>query len=187
MCLEHNTHTLQISAAPYPTPLPRHVLSFTWHKLTLALQVGTDNVTSADVSANYADFCAAGKNGTYSTFGPVVLNHELNNYTMQEFIDVYPTIKASFKYIVPIATALNTTYPYEETNVTYPTFAQYIGGTTETNGTTASNSSSSSTSNSSTASGAAAAASTSAKSAASQVAALPVMGMFVAGLVATLL
>ena len=47
---------------------------------------------------------------------------------MQEAVQMYPQIKAAFKYMVPIAAAYNWTTPYAETNITYPNFAQYISG-----------------------------------------------------------
>jgi hypothetical protein len=47
---------------------------------------------------------------------------------MSEAVKFYPQIKAAFKYLLPIATALNITHPYEEEDVTYPNFEQYIAG-----------------------------------------------------------
>lgn len=47
---------------------------------------------------------------------------------MSEAVKFYPMIKAAFKYILPIATALNETHPYEEQDITFPNFEQYIAG-----------------------------------------------------------
>ena len=47
---------------------------------------------------------------------------------MSEAVKFYPMIKAAFKYVLPIATALNITHPYEEQDVTFPNFEQYIAG-----------------------------------------------------------
>lgn len=47
---------------------------------------------------------------------------------MSEAVKFYPMIKAAFKYVLPIATALNITHPYEEEDVTFPNFEQYIAG-----------------------------------------------------------
>lgn len=47
---------------------------------------------------------------------------------MTEAIKFYPMIKAAFKYVLPIATALNETHPYEEEDITFPNFEQYIAG-----------------------------------------------------------
>lgn len=47
---------------------------------------------------------------------------------MSEAVKFYPMIKAAFKYVLPIATALNITHPYEEEDITYPNFEQYIAG-----------------------------------------------------------
>jgi hypothetical protein len=77
------------------------------------------------------------QNGTYTTHGPIVLNHELSecpshdpsdcldNYTVSEMVKWYPTIKSTFTHIVPIAVAINQTQPYVETNITFPDFSQY--------------------------------------------------------------
>ncbi|WWC65510.1 uncharacterized protein I303_108128 [Kwoniella dejecticola CBS 10117] len=83
------------------------------------------NVTEADVTANYQAVISKVSNGTYKSSGPMVLTHELTNFTMSEFISQYDAIKAAFKYIVPLASAFNTTQPYVETNVTYPDFLTY--------------------------------------------------------------
>jgi len=47
---------------------------------------------------------------------------------MSEAVKFLPQIKAAFKYVLPIATAMNTTHPYEEEDITYPNFEQYIAG-----------------------------------------------------------
>ncbi|OCF40186.1 hypothetical protein I317_06011 [Kwoniella heveanensis CBS 569] len=96
-------------------------------------------VTEDDVTKNYQNVIAGVANGTYATHGPIVLTHEINNGTMQEFVSQYDSIKAAFKYIVPLASAFNITQPYAETNETYPDFMTY------TNQSTSSSSSSSST------------------------------------------
>lgn len=77
------------------------------------------------VNNNYNNVYNKAKNGTYSTHGPIVLNHEVNNNTMSEIINQYPNIKANFKYITPIATGYNLTHPYAEQDVTFPDFATY--------------------------------------------------------------
>ncbi|KAL1408950.1 chitin deacetylase [Vanrija albida] len=133
-----------------------------WSDDTDDWKVGIGGVTAQDVDNNYAKVINASKAGAYATHGPVVLNHEINNYTMGEMIKQYPNIKAAFKYIVPIATGLNITNPYQETDVTYPTFAQYTGNTAG-----ASSSSSSSPSSSAVGSGSASAAGSASGSASS--------------------
>ncbi|EIW68334.1 chitin deacetylase 2 [Tremella mesenterica] len=86
------------------------------------------NVTAADVDNNYNAVIGKVSNGTYVNSGPVVLNHELNNYTMTVFMNHYADIKKAFTYVVPIAAAYNTTHPYLESNITFPTFSQYVAG-----------------------------------------------------------
>jgi hypothetical protein len=39
---------------------------------------------------------------------------------MSEAVKFLPQIKAAFKYVLPIAVAMNETHPYEEQDITYP-------------------------------------------------------------------
>ncbi|OCF57823.1 hypothetical protein L486_05288 [Kwoniella mangroviensis CBS 10435] len=83
------------------------------------------NVTEADITANYQAVVSKASNGTYKASGPIVLTHELTNFTMSEFMSQYDSIKAAFKYVVPLASAFNITQPYTENNVSYPDFLAY--------------------------------------------------------------
>ncbi|KAJ7611245.1 carbohydrate esterase family 4 protein [Roridomyces roridus] len=98
---------------------------------------GSDGVTAADVTKNYDDFITKASQGAFNTVGAILLTHELTNFTMQTAMDYHPKLMQVFDHIVPIAVAQNKTTPYLETNYTMPTFAEYIAGTTQTNGTTA--------------------------------------------------
>jgi len=109
-----------------------NLTTIVWSDDTDDWKVGTNGVTEADVDANYQSFITSMQNGSYATYGPIVLNHELNNYTMSEMIKWYPQIKSAFTHIVPLASALNVTHPYAEQNYTFPDFAQYIAGQTNT-------------------------------------------------------
>ncbi|WRT69346.1 uncharacterized protein IL334_006330 [Kwoniella shivajii] len=100
------------------------------------------NVTEADVTAYYQSVVSKVSNGTYSTSGPMVLTHELTNFTMSEFMSQYASIKAAFKYIVPLASAFNVTQPYVETNVTYPDFSTYTNQSSSSSSSASSSSSS---------------------------------------------
>ncbi|BEJ17020.1 hypothetical protein CspHIS471_0604210 [Cutaneotrichosporon sp. HIS471] len=102
-----------------------------WSDDTFDWQEGSNNVTSETVVANYQKVFDKAKAGEYNTYGAIVLNHEINNKTMQHMIDQYPNIKANFKYIVPIASGMNWTTPYVEANETYPDFNQYTSGQRE--------------------------------------------------------
>ncbi|EJT97057.1 carbohydrate esterase family 4 protein [Dacryopinax primogenitus] len=96
---------------------------------------GSPVVTPDQIDANYQEIIDAANNGTYANRpGPLVLTHELTNFTMSEAIKFYPKIKAAFAHLLPIATALNQTNPYVEQNVTYPTFEQYISGQNASSG-----------------------------------------------------
>ncbi|KAI6144199.1 carbohydrate esterase family 4 protein [Pisolithus tinctorius] len=97
-------------------------------------KVGTNNITAADVDANYEALIQRMENGTFATSGTIMLTHELNNYTMSEAITFYPQLKAAFKYLVPVGVALNVSQPYVEPSPILPNFEQYISGTTTLSG-----------------------------------------------------
>jgi len=84
------------------------------------------------VDNNYQTFINRGLNGTYATHGTIVLSHELNQGTMDEAVKWYPNITKAYKFVVPVASCMNITQPYQESNITYPTFAQYTGSTSNT-------------------------------------------------------
>jgi len=118
-----------------------------WSDDTFDWQVGNGK-TMQDITNNYNAVINKAKNGEYATHGPIVLNHEVNNETMSEIINQYPNIKGAFKYIVPIASGLNVTTPYAESNITYPTFAELTGNSEgASNASSGSSGSSGSTSN----------------------------------------
>ncbi|CAG8586123.1 19734_t:CDS:2 [Dentiscutata erythropus] len=85
--------------------------------------------TSAQVDSIFQGFVDMGKNGTFATSGAIALEHELNNGTMSKAEQWYPAIKGAYKYVVPVATCLNISQPYAETNYTYQTFAQMLATT----------------------------------------------------------
>ncbi|KAK0201236.1 carbohydrate esterase family 4 protein [Desarmillaria ectypa] len=116
-------------------------------------KAGTGNVTTETVDANYQSLVDNANNGVFSTQGAIILTHELNNYTMATAMKWYPQLKAAFKYIVPVAVALNNTQPYVETNYSMPSFEQYISGETTTTDNSDSNGTTSSTSSTSTSTG----------------------------------
>lgn len=78
---------------------------------------------TASIKANYNSIIGE----DYSQHGNIVLTHEIDASTMELMIEMYPTIKQHFKYIVPITACMNITNPYPE-DLTYPNFASYIAG-----------------------------------------------------------
>jgi len=98
----------------------------------------TPGVTKTQIDNNYNSLIAKQKAGDFNTRGTIVLTHELTNFTMSEAIKYHPLLAASFSHLVPVGVAYNWTTPYVETNYTLPSFAQYISGTTMTNGSTGS-------------------------------------------------
>ena len=89
------------------------------------LPLGT--LPTASIDANYASIIAKETAGPSAGQGNIVLTHEINGHTMEEFMAQYPKIKAVFKHIVPLTACMNKTNPYPEA-ITYPNFAQYIAG-----------------------------------------------------------
>lgn len=84
--------------------------------------------TSAQVDTIFEGFVEMGKNGTYATSGVITLQHELNNGTMSKAQQWYSQIKAAYKHLMPVASCMNITHPYAETNITYPSFNDLVGG-----------------------------------------------------------
>ncbi|CAO3624622.1 unnamed protein product [Cunninghamella blakesleeana] len=101
------------------------------------------------VQANYDSFIQMGSNGTMSTHGNIVLTHEIDNTTMSLAIKNLPSIMKSYKHVIDVATCNNVTNPYQENDVTFPTFAQYLSGKTGTTAGTNSTSSAGSSGSSS--------------------------------------
>ncbi|CDS02222.1 related to Chitin deacetylase precursor [Sporisorium scitamineum] len=89
------------------------------------LPLGT--LPTASIDANYASIIAKETAGPSSGQGNIVLTHEINGHTMEEFMKQYPKIQAVFKHIVPLTACMNQTKPYPEA-ITYPNFAQYVAG-----------------------------------------------------------
>jgi peptidoglycan/xylan/chitin deacetylase (PgdA/CDA1 family) len=97
-------------------------------------------LTSAQIEGNYQNFFNMGTNGTFANIGNIVLQHEINNYTMQMAIDNLPKIKAAYKNVVDVATCMNITHPYVEGSVSVIPFngdanSANQTGTTIVNGT----------------------------------------------------
>ncbi|KAI8354089.1 chitin deacetylase 1 [Choanephora cucurbitarum] len=85
-------------------------------------------VTKETVNQHYEDFIKMGANGTFSNSGNIVLSHEINNMTMDFFMNHFPDIKKSYKHVLDVATCMNITNPYVESSVTFPTFEQAVSG-----------------------------------------------------------
>ncbi|KAG7087043.1 hypothetical protein E1B28_013022 [Marasmius oreades] len=83
----------------------------------------------AQVDTNYKTFIGQAKGGEFSKQGTIYLQHEIDEFTMGKAMEYYPSMKDAFKYMVPVAVALNKTHPYAEAEVEFPTFDEYISGT----------------------------------------------------------
>ncbi|WFD31082.1 hypothetical protein MSPP1_002114 [Malassezia sp. CBS 17886] len=67
------------------------------------------------------------------TSKPIVLTHEINEYTMDEFMKMYPELDKAFDTVASPMTCLGITQPYAE-NITYPTLQQYKQGNLQVSG-----------------------------------------------------
>lgn len=74
------------------------------------------------VQQTYQDYITMGTNGTFSTYGNIVLTHEIDNTTMSLALEYLPQIKAAYKNVLDIATCANLTNPYSDSNITYLAF-----------------------------------------------------------------
>ncbi|KAI8374243.1 uncharacterized protein BYT42DRAFT_499497 [Radiomyces spectabilis] len=84
-------------------------------------------VTEATVDSLYEQFITMGNNGTFERSGNIVLSHEINNMTMSFAIKHYPAIKKAYTHVVDVATCMNITHPYQESVISFPTFAEATG------------------------------------------------------------
>ena len=55
-----------------------NLTTIVWNEDSDDWRIGTNNVTAADIDANYERFIQQAQNGTWATNGPVILNHELS-------------------------------------------------------------------------------------------------------------
>lgn len=88
---------------------------------------------TASIKANYASLKSLGASKAANTGGIIVLEHEIELPSMKLAMSELPSIKKSWKNVVPLSACLNVTKPYAE-DITYPNFAQYVGGNTEPSG-----------------------------------------------------
>ncbi|KAI8636018.1 hypothetical protein BD408DRAFT_426821 [Parasitella parasitica] len=82
----------------------------------------TPGITADTVNQRYKDFIQMGSNGTYKDSGNIVLSHEINNMTMDFFVNHYPDIKKNYKHVADVATCMNIAHPYLEKVITFPSF-----------------------------------------------------------------
>ncbi|KAL0141346.1 hypothetical protein V8B55DRAFT_1488520 [Mucor lusitanicus] len=82
----------------------------------------TPGITADTVNQRYKDFIQMGANGTFKDSGNIVLSHEINNMTMDFFVNHYPDIKKNYKHVVDVATCMNIAHPYLEQVITFPSF-----------------------------------------------------------------
>jgi hypothetical protein len=94
------------------------------------------NEPVSQVQASYEDFIAMGANGTFKNSGQITLTHEINNETMTLAMEFLPKIQAAYKNVVDVATCMNITNPYHESQVVFAAFGGAVASTT--NGTAAS-------------------------------------------------
>lgn len=78
--------------------------------------------SEAQIESNYQKiFDAAGSSS------PIVLTHEINKLTMDEFEKMYSRIANAYKNVVPLTACHGATNPYPE-DITYPNYADFTAG-----------------------------------------------------------
>ncbi|KAI3614767.1 hypothetical protein CBS9595_004038 [Malassezia furfur] len=65
---------------------------------------------------------------------PIVLTHEIVLQTMEEFQKMYPQLKKAYKNVVPLTACQNVTKPYPDSDISYPTFSDFVGGNVNASG-----------------------------------------------------
>lgn len=92
--------------------------------------------TVENVQNTYEAFIAMGTNGTFKNSGQITLTHEINNETMTLAMEFLPKIQAAYKNVVDVATCMNITNPYQESQVVFATFGGAVASTNGTANTT---------------------------------------------------
>ncbi|KAJ3048971.1 hypothetical protein HK097_010039 [Rhizophlyctis rosea] len=82
------------------------------------------------VEGNYQAILRDAQSGRFSFGGPVVLAHELDDFTMGFVRRYLPRFQEGFEHVVPVATCRNEGRVYAEENVRYPNMQQYLAGRT---------------------------------------------------------
>ena len=77
---------------------------------------------TASIDAKYEHIVSKQQQGKYKSHGNIVLTHEINGHTMDEFMRMYPNIKKAFQHVVPLTACLNVTQPYVENSPKYASF-----------------------------------------------------------------
>lgn len=100
---------------------------------------GGGNLSPATVDGYFEGWIAARKNGSDSSTGHIILQHELNNATVSMAEKWLPQVKEVFN-VMPWNQCFNISQPYWETNFVYPTADGSIpANTTASNTTTTAN------------------------------------------------
>jgi hypothetical protein len=92
----------------------------------------TPGITTDTVNGLYEQFIEMGTNGSFKDSGNIVLSHEINNMTMEFFMNHYPAIKKAYSHVLDVATCMNISNPYMEDTVTFKTFDQLVNNGTNT-------------------------------------------------------
>ncbi|RCI04621.1 hypothetical protein CU098_012144 [Rhizopus stolonifer] len=82
----------------------------------------TPGVTAETVNQKYLDYIQMGINGTFQSKGNIVLSHEINNMTMDFFMNHFPDIKNTYKHVSDVATCMNISRPYVEEVIAFTGF-----------------------------------------------------------------
>ncbi|SCV69663.1 BQ2448_1057 [Microbotryum intermedium] len=100
-----------------------------WETDTFDYDWNVDGIAS--VQKNYDTILAQQANGTYNSYGPIVLSHEIDGETMAISQSYLPKMRKTFTGgVIPVGVCLNNTQPYVEgSEYVYPNYAQYVAGT----------------------------------------------------------
>ncbi|WFD00024.1 hypothetical protein MYAM1_002770 [Malassezia yamatoensis] len=81
------------------------------------------SMATSQIDQNYEDIIS--KSGSES---PIVLTHEINQQTMDEFQKMYPKLKNAYKNVVPLTACQNVSQPYPDSNIQYPGYTDFVAG-----------------------------------------------------------
>ncbi|WFD19136.1 hypothetical protein MCAP1_001359 [Malassezia caprae] len=92
------------------------------------------NSPTQKIDSNYQKIIDLSSQGKVNDKGVVVLTHEINSHTMQEFMKMFPKVKKAYKNVVPLTACMNVTTPYVEEDIQYPVFKDFISGKVQPKG-----------------------------------------------------
>jgi len=106
-----------------------------WDQDTNDWDIKPDGTKSTQqIDSNYQKIIDLASQNKVDDKGVVVLTHEINSDTMNEFMKMFPKVKKAYNNVVPLTACMNATTPYVEDDINYPAFNDFISGKVQPKG-----------------------------------------------------